>query len=98
MERGSLLSPAGLSLAPTHSLPLTFFFPFLSSLSYDYDKFLSISHAEQINNNFSTLNILLGLTLHLKWLAEVFLHPNIFRAVFKRNSSELNFLYLIIRT
>lgn len=75
------------SLASTHSLPLTSF-SFLSSPSPDYDKFPSLSHAEQINNKFSSLNILLGLTLHPKRLANVFLHPNIFRAVFEKNSGE----------
>lgn len=84
---GNPPSSAGVQRTPTHSLPLNFF-SFLSSPSYDYDKFLSLSHAEQINNNFSSLNILLGLTLHPKWLAKVFLHLNIFRAVFKRNSGE----------
>lgn len=87
-DRGhNILSPTGLRLAPTHSLPLTSF-SFLSSPAYDYDKFPSLSHAEQINNNFSSLNILLGFTLHPKWLANVFLHPNIFRAVFEKNSGE----------
>lgn len=64
----------------------------------DYDKFLSLSHAEQFNNNFSSLTILLGLTLYPKWLIKIFLHPNIFRALSKRNSGEYDFLSLIIST
>lgn len=76
MKRGS--PHIGHHLSPT---PPNFPSLFSPLPSYDFDKFLSLSHAEQFNNNFSSLTILLGLTLHPKWLIKIFLHSNIFRAL-----------------
>lgn len=78
--------------------PPPHFLSFLSFSSYDSDKFLSLPHAEKFNNNISSLNILLSLTLHPKWLAKALLHPNVFRALVKKSSGEYNFLYLIRST